>query len=35
MIMSLTGDIDMNTISKIGKTMNMKGMENLDKLDQK
>lgn len=35
MIMSMTGDIDMNTVSKIGKSMNMKGMENLDKLDKK
>lgn len=35
MIMSMTGNIDMNTISEIGKSMNMKGMENLDKLDKK
>ncbi len=35
MVMSMTGNIDMNTISKIGKTMNVKGMENLNKLDQK
>ncbi|MBU3928492.1 MAG: DUF4252 domain-containing protein, partial [Bacteroidetes bacterium] len=35
LIMSMTGNIDMNTISDIGKSMNMKGMENLDKLDKK
>lgn len=35
MIMSMTGNIDMNTISKIGKSMDVKGLENLEKLDQK
>jgi len=35
MIMSMTGNIDMNTISEIGKSMNMKRMENFDKLDKK
>ncbi len=34
-IMSMTGNIDMATVSKIGKSMNMKGMENLEKLDEK
>lgn len=34
-IMSMTGNIDMNTVSEIGKSMNMKGMENLEKLDNK
>ncbi|MDP2724311.1 MAG: DUF4252 domain-containing protein [Bacteroidales bacterium] len=35
MILSMTGNIDMNTISKIGKSMDVKGLENLEKLDQK
>ncbi len=34
-VMSMTGDMDMNTISDIGKSLNMKGMENLDKIDDK
>jgi hypothetical protein len=33
-VMSMTGNMDMNTISDIGKSLNMKGMENLDKIDK-
>jgi hypothetical protein len=31
---SITGDIDMNTISKLSKSMKFDGMENLQKLDE-
>ncbi len=34
-IMSMTGDIDMKTISEISKSLNMEGLENLDKLEEK
>lgn len=33
LVMSMTGDIDMNTISEISKSLDVKGMENLDKLN--
>lgn len=32
---SITGDIDLNTVGKLSKSMNMKGMENLEKLEKK
>ena len=32
-IMSMTGDIDMNTISDISNSLDVKGMENLEKLN--
>ncbi len=32
LIMSMVGDLDMNTISEIGNSLDMKGMENLDKI---
>jgi hypothetical protein len=32
-LISIIGDIDMNTISKLSKTMGVAGLENLDKLD--
>ena len=35
MIMSLTGLIDMKTIAEISKSMNMKGMSDLQKLSEK
>jgi hypothetical protein len=31
---SITGDIDMNTIGKLSKSMNFEGMQNLQKLDE-
>jgi len=34
MIMSLTGLIDMKTIAEISKSMNMKGMSDLQKLSE-
>ncbi len=34
LIMSMTGDIDMNTISDISNSLNVKGMENLDKIKE-
>ncbi len=34
-LMSFTGSIDLETIGKLSKSMNMKGMENLEKLDKK
>jgi hypothetical protein len=34
-VMSFTGSIDLQSIGKLAKTMNMKGMENLEKLDNK
>ena len=33
-LISIIGDIDMKTISKLSKTMRISGMENLDKLDK-
>ncbi|HOI32360.1 MAG: DUF4252 domain-containing protein [Bacteroidales bacterium] len=33
-VMSFTGSIDLQSIGKLAKTMNMKGMENLDKLNE-
>lgn len=33
LIMSMTGDIDMNTISDISNSLNMKGMDKLDKIN--
>lgn len=33
LVMSMLGDLDMNAISEIGKSLDMKGMENLDKID--
>ena len=33
LIMSMTGDIDMNTISDISNSLDMKGMENLEKIN--
>ncbi|MBN2616583.1 MAG: DUF4252 domain-containing protein [Bacteroidales bacterium] len=35
MVMSLTGLLDMKTISEISKSMNIKGMEDLKKLNDK
>ncbi|HTX88535.1 MAG TPA: DUF4252 domain-containing protein [Bacteroidales bacterium] len=34
MVISMTGNIDLSSISKITKGMNIKGMENLDKLKE-
>lgn len=34
-ILSLVGDIDLKQISKLSKTMDVKGMENLENLDKK
>jgi hypothetical protein len=34
-LMSFTGNLDLESIGKLSKTMNMKGMENLDKLNEK
>jgi len=34
LVMSMTGDIDMNTISDISNSLDVKGMENLDKLNE-
>lgn len=33
LVMSLTGDIDMNTISDISNSLDMKGIENLEKIN--
>ena len=33
MVLSLYGEIDLNSISKLSKSMNIKGMEQLQKLD--
>ena len=35
MILSLFGEIDLKQVSRIGKKMDVKGLENLDKLDKK
>ncbi len=32
LVMSMIGDLDMNSISKIGSSLDMKGMENLEKI---
>jgi len=33
-LISIQGDIDLASISKLSKTMNIEGMENLDKIDE-
>lgn len=33
-VIQISGDIDLNEISKISKTMNMKGMEKLEEVDE-
>ena len=35
LIMSMVGDLDMNTISEIGNSLDMKGMDNLEKINDK
>jgi Domain of unknown function (DUF4252) len=35
MIMSLFGEIDLRQVSRIGKKMDVKGLENLEKIDKK
>jgi hypothetical protein len=35
MVMTIFGEIDLKDISKIGKTVNIDGMENLDKIKEK
>jgi hypothetical protein len=34
-VMSMTGNLDMKTISEISKSLDLEGMENIDKLDDK
>ncbi|MFC2126027.1 DUF4252 domain-containing protein, partial [Bacteroidota bacterium] len=34
LVLNINGDIDLKHISKIGKQLNMKGMEHLDKIDE-
>ncbi|MBT4401636.1 MAG: DUF4252 domain-containing protein [Bacteroidetes bacterium] len=34
-LISITGVIDMNTIAKLSKSMNIEGMENLEKIEKK
>lgn len=34
LVMSMLGDLDMKSISKIGSSLDMEGMENLEKLDK-
>lgn len=34
LVMSMVGDLDMNTISEIGNSIDMKGMDNLDKINK-
>lgn len=34
LVMSMLGDLDMNSISEIGKSLDMKGMDNLDKINK-
>mgnify|MGYP002399755489 CR=1 FL=1 len=34
-LISIQGDIDMKNISKLAKTMNIEGMENLEKIEEK
>jgi hypothetical protein len=33
LVMSMVGDIDMNTISDLSNSLNMKGMEHLEKIN--
>jgi hypothetical protein len=33
-VLSLTGDIDLKSISNLGKSMNIEGMENLEKVEE-
>jgi hypothetical protein len=33
-IMSMTGSLDMSTISGISKSLDIEGLENLDKIDE-
>jgi hypothetical protein len=35
MILSLTGEIDLNKVSKLGSKMNVKGLEKLEKMEEK
>lgn len=35
MVMTIFGEIDLKDISKIGKSVNIEGMENLDKINEK
>ena len=35
MLMSLTGNIDLDNISKLGQTVNIKGMEKIEKVEKK
>lgn len=35
LIMSMTGNLDMKTISKISKSLDMDGLDNLEKLEEK
>jgi hypothetical protein len=35
MVMSLFGEIDLKQVSRIGKKMNVSGLENLEKMDKK
>jgi len=35
MVLSLFGEIDLKQVSRIGKKMDVKGLENLDKMDKK
>jgi hypothetical protein len=34
-LISIQGDIDMKNISKLAKSMNIEGMENLEKMEDK
>jgi len=34
LVMNINGDIDLDHISKLGKQMNMRGMEHLDKMEE-
>ncbi len=34
-LISITGNIDMKTVSKLSKSMGIEGMENLDKIEEK
>jgi CII-binding regulator of phage lambda lysogenization HflD len=35
MVLSLFGEIDLKQVSRIGKKMDVKGLENLEKMDKK
>lgn len=35
LLISITGNIDLKSISKLSKSMDIEGMENIDKLDKK